>query len=175
MISCVHIICTVIKRINQNLYGRENDRKESKMKRTVKKIAAVGAAIMMAASISTMGAGATDKYKTSEGQDFDDDWEYSITYKVGSTQVGLMAYGYDTDWFNEDYSWTKGYESDSKAGVKRSGDSVVNWNSYASRNVWSKEEVNHNTSDVKYYIRLRPNYTNLTQTNPTKSWYKNGN
>ena len=173
MISCVHIICTVIKRINQNLYGRENDRKESKMKRTVKKIAAVGAAIMMAASISTMGAGATDKNTTSKGQSFTTNWEYSITYKSANKQVGMMAYGYDTDWFNEDYSWTKGYESDSKAGVKRGGDSAVNWNSYASRNVWSKEEVNHNTSDVKYYIRLRPTYTNLTQTSPVVSHYKN--
>lgn len=142
------------------------------MKRTVKKIAAVGAAIMMAASISTMGAGATDKNTTSKGQNFTKRWEYSITYKSANKQVGMMAYGYDTDWFDEDYSWTKGYESDSKAGVKRGGDSAVNWNSYASMNNWSKEEVNHNTSDVKYYIRLRPTYTGLTQTDPVRSSYK---
>ena len=166
-------MCTVIKRINQNLYGRENDRKESKMKRTVKKIAAVGAAIMMAASISTMGAGATDMYKTRGNKDFTTDWELCVTYKVGNKSVGMMAYGYDTTLINEDYSWTMGYQCDTKAGVKRSGDSVVNWNSYSETNEWSKEEVTHNTSDVKYYIRLRPTYTNLTQTSPEISHYKN--
>ena len=157
----------------KNLYGRENDRKELKMKRTVKKIAAIGAAVMMAASISTMGAGATDKYTTSKGRSFSGNWEFSITYKVGKKEVGLMAYGYDTTLINEDYSWTMGYQCDTKAGVKRSSDSVVNWSSYSDTNEWSKEEVTHNTSDVKYYIRLRPTYTNLTQTSPVASHYKN--
>ena len=143
------------------------------MKRTVKKIAAVGAAIMMAASISTMGAGATDMYKTRGDQGFTKNWERCVTYKVGSTQVGMMAYGFDTDFFDEDYSWTMGYQCDTKAGVKR-GNASTSWNSsYSGTNEWSKEEVNHNTSDVKYYIRLRPTYTNLTQTSPVVSHYKN--
>ncbi len=142
------------------------------MKKIIKKVAAVGVAIMITASISTMGASATDKYTTSKGKSFGGKWEYSVTYKVGKKEVGMMAYGYDTDWINEDYSWTRGYECDTKAGVKRSGDSSVNWSSYASTNKWSKEEVTHNSSSVTYYIRLRPTYTNLTVTSPLRSSYK---
>lgn len=142
------------------------------MAKLIKKIAATGAAIMMAMSISTMGASATDKHKT-RSNCFNKDWEYSVTYKVGKKEVGMMVYGFETDWINEDYSWTKGYECDTKAGVQRSIDGKkINWSGYASCDKWSKEEVTHKGYKTVYYIRLRPTYSNLIVTSPLKSSYK---
>ena len=49
--------------------------------------------------------------KQPDGINWSREWERTTYYLRKSDGLGLgeMTYGYDTDWINEDYVWTKGY------------------------------------------------------------------
>lgn len=95
---------------------------------------------------------------------FSSAWEYSYEVHYGmdeettQLELAIIAVGYDTDWINEDYTWTKatipGFGVYSKAGVRKSG----NWNygSWKGLGTWSKVEVQHK-SNPAYKITIGTN------------------
>lgn len=98
---------------------------------------------------------------------FKDEWEQTANYKQKSTgkAIGKMIYGYDTDWVNEDYVWTWGYESETTALLKRSGYDESNQSgSKAASRSYSKCERKHQTYQVYYMIRFQVTYGETTNT-----------
>lgn len=83
---------------------------------------------------------------------FDDSWELSVDVSYNGTDIGVMVYGFDTAWVNEDYVWTKSYVGTSKAGLYRYGkDSSINWGSEKGAKIFSKSEAQHKTNTVYNY------------------------
>ena len=115
-------------------------------------------------------AGYTDKASVRNSGGFSSEWEKTKTYKVGSTTIAYMIYGYDKDWINEDYVWTKATECYSTAKVFRDGHDT----SYCSgpqkgKNTYSKIEVKHQTYYVDYRIDLSATYSNVKSTTASSS------
>lgn len=108
----------------------------------------------------------TIKAKTvSTSSSFTSEWEKTTTYKVENIEVGIMIWGYDTTLINEDYTWTKGYEGATQAGVIRQNyDTAYNLASTAKVNKYSKIEVKHQTYTVQYRIKFTATYTDITST-----------
>lgn len=94
------------------------------------------------------------------------------TYKVGSTVVAYMIFGYDKDWIFEDYVWTKATQCYSTAMVYRNGYDT-GWNyctgSEAGKNSYSTIEVTHQTYLVYYKMQLSASYSNVTYTTAASS------
>ena len=98
---------------------------------------------------------------------FDDEWEQTAHYsqKSSGRSIGKMVYGYDTDWINEDYVWTWGYESETTALLKRDGyDETYQSGSKAASTSYSKCERNHKSYRVYYLIRFEVTYGETTNT-----------
>lgn len=131
-------------------------------------IALMTSLIVMPASAATSGYTNTVSVRSSSS--FTSEWEKTRTYKVGSTEIGHMIYGYDTDWINEDYVWTKATECYSTAKVYRDGyDTSYCTGSQKAKGTYSKIEVTHKTYYVKYQIELSATYSNVTYTTATSS------
>ncbi len=85
------------------------------------------------------------------------EWEYSwdINYGEPWCQVGTFVIGYETDWINEYYSWSRSeWPTDNgvtytKAGVKNEGQSWTydSWRGFYS---WSKSEIRA-TKNTAYF------------------------
>ncbi len=103
---------------------------------------------VMATSASAAGIVAAERI----GATFDKAWEISVEFASGGEDLGVMVYGYNTAWINEDYTWTKAFVGSSQAGVYRDGkDSEVNWGTAKSSGTYSKIEVTHKKDTVYYY------------------------
>lgn len=87
-----------------------------------KKVAVLGAAVMLTFNMS-IGASAQDTHKlrktTTNYKWYTYEWERTLTCLNGDDEIGIMVYGFDMDWINEDYTWTMGYDCRTKACVKK--------------------------------------------------------
>lgn len=69
--------------------------------------------------------------------------------KINDVYVGVITYGYDTDWTNEDYTWVNAdfythYASvDNDKGLYKSDDKV--------KTVWTKIEITHKGESSQVY------------------------
>lgn len=144
------------------------------MKKSVKILSMILVVVLMT-SIFVMpasAAGYTNSTSETSSSSFTSEWEKTRTYKVGSTVIGYMIFGYDTDWVYEDYVWTKATECYSTAMVYRSGyDS--NWEyctgTEQAKNTYSKIEVTHQTYYVYYKMKLSASYSGVTYTTAASS------
>ena len=81
-----------------------------------------------------------------------------------------MIYGFDKDYINEDYVWTKATESYSRAMLHREGHdkaSIYCAGSKKGKGDYSKIEVTHKTYYVSYKIELSASYSDVTSTTTT--------
>lgn len=81
---------------------------------------------------------------------FTEEWEYCLAYSYNGVQAWTMYYGYDTDWINEDYTWTISQTGESTAYVYRNGyDTDKKCTGPTGKaGKYSKIEVTHRTADV---------------------------
>lgn len=144
------------------------------MKNTVKLLSMmlVIALMISIAVVPASAAGYTDSTSVSGSSGFTSEWEKTRTYKSGSTIIGYMIYGYDTDWIYEDYVWTKATECYSTAMVYRDGYDT-GWDyctgPEADKNTYSKIEVTHRTYYVYYKMELSASYSGVTYTTAASS------
>ena len=120
----------------------------------VKKITIISLVVCLLVSILSVSASALTYSKTPYSS-FNNDWQNQVQYydEYGSV-IGVLLYGFDTDFLNEDYSHTRGYlHYSSQAGVKRGSDDTQ-WGAEAISGYLSTKNVYHNTDTVKYYIKL---------------------
>ena len=115
---------------------------------------------IMASVFTLPASAATVKTKhVSNSSGFDNEWENTTTYKQNNVKIGIMIYGFDKDWINEDYVWTKGDECNTTAAIKRDGyDTVYKSGSSAGIGKYSKIEINHKTYNVYYKITFSATY-----------------
>lgn len=141
-----------------------------------KKVAVLGAAVMLTFNMS-IGASAQDTHKlrktTTNYKWYTYEWERTLTCLNGDDEIGIMVYGFDMDWINEDYTWTIGYDCRTKACVKKGSDESGAWAGYEDPYDWSKQEVHHTDSKVMHYIKFEDSYAELTAGSVKKSEYKN--
>lgn len=141
------------------------------MKKLSKLLIMCLAVLMLVGTFATSASAAWTNTRSMSGSSrFKSDWEKTTTYKVGTTTIGKMIYGYDTAWINEDYVWTKGYECETTAKVKRMYyDNSYISDSKAAKNKYSKIEVTHKTYYVLYQIKFEATYGNVTYSTATSS------
>ena len=144
------------------------------MKKMVKMLSVVMVIVIMATImvLPASAAGYSNNASVRSSSTFNSEWEKTRTYKVGSDTIGTMIYGYDTDWINEDYVWTKATECHSTAMVYRDGYDA-DWSYCAGpekgRNTYSKIEVTHRTYYVYYKMKFSASYSNVSYTTATSS------
>ena len=128
--------------------------------------------LLLSFSLPVQASGYYD-YTNVKGQyRFKTEWEYTVTYKVDSTTIAYMTYGYDVDWIDEDYVWTKSLECYSSAWVYRDGyDTGYRYigGTEKGKGVYSKIEVTHKTYNVYYKIKLSATYQNVTHSSKKTS------
>lgn len=106
---------------------------------------------------------------------YNNEWEKTITYKATNDagnkfEIGIMVYGYDKGFINEDYVWTKAYECSSMAELQRiSVDANLKYDEETSRNKWSKLEVKHKNFHIMYQIKFWSTYNGVTGDTPVDS------
>lgn len=126
-------------------------------------IVAVVLATSAGAALDAYAAGYTNRVSVRSSKLFHSEWERTRTYRVGSTTIASMVYGYDTDFIDEDYAWTKSKECYSTAMVKRDGyDTSYLYGSQKGKNIYSKVEVTHETYYVSYGINLTATYRDVS-------------
>lgn len=130
-------------------------------------------AVVMAGSIAAFpasAAGYTNYTSIRNSSGFGSAWEKTRTYKKGSTTIGYMVYGYNTDWIKEDYVWTKATECYSTAMVYRDGyDTKYCEGPEKGKNIYSKIEVTHRTYYVNYKVEFSASYSGVTYTTSSSS------
>lgn len=124
----------------------------------VKKIIGVVLVIAVMCAMSVSVSAATLEYsKTHAHPDcFLTDWQIQIEYldEKETSVIGVLMYGYDTDFIDEDYANTRGYNSYySRAGLKR-GTGSKEWASKKTAGYLSTINRTHNSDSVSYYIEL---------------------
>lgn len=117
---------------------------------------------------STPVSAATWKSKTVDNsKGFKNAWEKTVTYKLDNakkTNIGSMTYGFDTDWINEDYVWTMSMEGYSLAELQRIGvDDELQYGSKKGMKKYSKIEVKHKNTHVKYQIKFYATYGKINE------------
>lgn len=119
------------------------------------KLMALCLVMVMAVSTFAMSASAAGVLEigvTGGESAFEDAWELSVDVSSNGKKIGVMVYGFNTAWIDEDYVWTKSVTGTSKAGVYRSGmDSSINWGTEKNAGTFSKSEVTHKTNTVYNY------------------------
>ena len=120
----------------------------------VKKITIISLVVCLLASILSVSASALT-FSKPPFDSFTDDWQDEEQYfDEYGTVIGVLVYGFDTDWLDEDYSHTRGYSHySSQAGVKR-GNDAIQWGDEAISGYLSSKNVYHKTDTVNYYIKL---------------------
>ena len=137
-----------------------------------KTVVLLGALFLSFASLPSMAGGSTTRTKTVVGSSYftNDEWEYTIEYKMGTTIVGKLVYGYDTNAIDEDYAWTQSYEAYSTAMVKRNYyDQDYSTATEKGKNEYSKIEVRHITYSVSYRVMFSATYSEMGQNEAVKS------
>lgn len=82
---------------------------------------------------------------------FSQEWEYALHYSYNGVQAWTMYYGFDTDWTDEDYTWTIANNGESTAYVFRNGyDTECCEGPTKEAGKYSKIEVTHRTTDVDF-------------------------
>ncbi len=124
------------------------------MKKSLVKAVSFLMAIMMMSALFCMSAFAANggTMNVSGENRFTEEWEYCLTFSYNGVQAWTMYYGYDTDWTNEDYTWTISQTGESTAYVYRNGYDTDEKcaGSTAEAGKYSKIEVTHRTADVDY-------------------------
>ena len=94
---------------------------------------------------------------------FKTDWEKTTTYKIDEKTIGLMVYGFDTAYVDEDYTWTMAKECYSIAKIKRNTiDSKAKNGPEKGKNIYSKVEVKHLNNSIVYGIKFSVDYSGVT-------------
>lgn len=109
-------------------------------------------------SICTISASAKDISKSfSQGSHtFNKKWEVHAAwiYEASpgvSVQVGEYKYGFNTLFFNEDYTHLHAFDKKHQAYVKNSNGTATN---NAKAGYWSKAEIRHSGNSVQYKITI---------------------
>ena len=90
---------------------------------------------------------------------FTSEWEKTTTYKIDGQKIGIMIWGYDEDYVNEDYVWSIGYECNSKPALFRDGHDTAYVNGTSGQpHLYGKIEVKHQTYYVKYRVTFAATY-----------------
>lgn len=142
------------------------------MKKINKLISTVAAIVLAttATAFPVSAAGYTNSASVRNSKSFTSEWEKTRTFKSNSQTIGYMIYGFDKDWINEDYAWTKGTECYSTAMLKRDGyDTSYCKGSQKGKNKYSKIEVTHKVYYMYYKINLSASYTGVTYTTSSSS------
>lgn len=120
------------------------------------------AAAVTAALLGTTASASTVAYNARANADlFKSDWERTAIYTLASNgvEIGQLVFGFDTDYFDEDYAWSYGTQCDTRAGVRRMNyDEGYNRSSWKTCGNWSKVEVLHKVTHVRYNIEWRADY-----------------
>lgn len=129
--------------------------------------------VLAAAGVANVTASTTKTKTMSGSNEFLKECEYTRIYYLNDHEVGRMVYGYDTFLINEDYTWTKGKECDTKAKVQRIGlDSKYIAGSQAGIGSYSKIEVTHKKNAIKYALWLSASYGDKLTVKTSKSAVK---
>lgn len=86
---------------------------------------------------------------------FTNDWENTIVYyntRSSKSKVAKMVYGYETDWWNEDYTWTYGYTCSTQASITNSKGTYSGSTKQSGRT--SKIEVHHKSDGINVTYRI---------------------
>ena len=147
------------------------------MNKLSKKISVLAAAVLTVSALSVSASAVSSKTTNNGSHGFSvGEWEYSRNVNNGNgKKIGVICYGYDQAWINEDYCWAKSMsgEAKCKAGVYRSGyDGNYVMAGYKSSGSWSKEEVTHKKNTVYYKIQFEASYSNLSLGSESSSWNK---
>lgn len=124
--------------------------------------------VLLVSALSISASAAYYNTDTNNGHGsskFDKAWEKTRIYRVNSSVIGKMIYGYDTDWIKEDYVWTIATECYSRSYLFRDGydtSYVSDSRSDVGRNEYSKTERVHKTYYVNYRIKFSATYSNVT-------------
>ena len=92
---------------------------------------------------------------------FSNDWEKrSILYLNDGTVVGLLKYGFDTVWIDEDYAYGKSYEAYATSSIYRAGydKDYVSDDGRRGIGVFSETERAHKTDDVSYKLDITASF-----------------
>ena len=84
------------------------------------------------------------------------DWQIQIEYldEDETSVIGVLMYGYDTDFIDEDYANTRGYNNYySRAGLKR-GTGSKEWSDKKTPSYLATINRTHKSDSVSYYIEL---------------------
>lgn len=98
-------------------------------------------AVLLVGAMS-MSASATTISRSSNGRSFKKAWE---AYASGTSYT--MIYGYNTLFFNEDYTWTRNNTTSHTAIVKNGRGQ---YSDDAKKGKWAKIEVRHKGSAITY-------------------------
>ena len=120
------------------------------------------AAAVTAALLGTTASASTVSYVArSDDNLFKSAWERTAIYTLSDrgVEIGRLVFGFDTDYFDEDYAWSYGTQCDTRAGVRRMNyDEGYNKSSWKTYDNWSKVEVLHIVTHVRYNIEWRADY-----------------
>ena len=120
------------------------------------------AAAVTAALLGTTASATTVSYVArADANLFKSAWERTAIYTLSDSgaEIGLLVFGLDTDFLDEDYAWSYGSQCDTRAGVRRMNyDEGYNRSSWKTRGNWSKVEVWHRVSYVRYNIEWQADY-----------------
>lgn len=112
-------------------------------KRVFKMVAVLTAVIMVTSNAPTASADTV----TNGDNNFEKAWEISILVDDGQ---GVLTYGYNTLFFNEDYSHAYHSDYNHYAFLKNENGAFSGSNKKAGK--WSKIEVIHNGTSITYGI-----------------------
>ena len=81
------------------------------MKRFTKYFALVLTVAMCLAMLATPASAVAvvAREKTGAATTFDNSWEFSVDVTCLGIDVGVLIYGFNTAWIDEDYVWTKAF------------------------------------------------------------------
>lgn len=134
------------------------------MKKSIKTIAATLALITCFGATAMTASAYTERQRTvfESPNIFTNEWETRIDYalKSNGTKIGELIYGYNKNWVDEDYAWSKGLQCRSQAGIQRItiDDYCIFADGYADVNKYSKKEVRHLNKRVNYRVRFESDY-----------------
>ena len=121
----------------------------------IKKIACSLMTIIIFISTIHVNANALVYSKSKSGSDFDKEWQIQVEYTDEyGVVIGVLLYGFDKTFINEDYAHTRGYNHySSQASLKR-GTKSIKYGNVAISGYLSTVNVRHTDDSVIYYITL---------------------
>ena len=118
------------------------------MKKTICALIMLIMLFVQTAEAATYTVTAVKQTKPSK-YDFESEWEVTKEFYYNDVYIGVITYGYDTDWIKEDYTWVNAdlythYASvDNDKGLYKSGDKL--------KTVWAKIEITHKGEKSQVY------------------------